>query len=374
MAASEDRKKTRRLREDDPASLRATIAEPKPPSSRLAPASRASRVALGVGAVVLFASLVAPRTTALVAKALAPVAARPVELPAPEATASAPARAAAIAAADAELVRDGSAFSAGGRLFILPDFASSDGKMDVVVHFHGATDLVEQSYASVKLNAIVVVFNVGITSGAYRERFSSESLFQAVLDDTKAVLTKRHLKDASIRRVALSSFSAGFGAVEQLLSAPAVLDGVDSVLLFDSIHTSYDETKKLDLRPIEPFIRFAKAAIKGERLLFITHSQIPTLDYGSTTETTNLLLNAVGLAREAGGPTPALLDLPAIKTAVPKKSLRTLSPKTFVDQGGLFVRGYAGDKPEDHLSHLLQMASTALPALAERWRARPAAE
>jgi hypothetical protein len=36
--------------------------------------------------------------------------------------------------------------------------------------------------------------------------------------------------------------------------------------------------------------------------------------------------------------------------------------------GGLHVRGYGGETPEHHMSHLLQMAATVLPELSERWK------
>lgn len=286
----------------------------------------------------------------------------------PSVVAPATSPAAAIERADAAFTRDGSTLCAGGTLVVLPDFASVDGKFDLVVHFHGASDLVGQSFGAAKLNAVVVVFNVGISSGSYRDRFTYAPMFTAVLDHARSLMQQRHLRDASVRRVALSAFSAGFGAVERVLQNPGVLDSIDAVLLLDGIHTSYDEKRKLDLRPIEPFLTFARAAAKNDKLFFITHSEIPTFEYGSTHATTDLLLDDLGLERQAGGDVPAMPDLPAMGYAVAREKLRPLEPLSHAETGGFFVRGYAGAKPENHLSHLLQMASTAAPALAARWR------
>jgi hypothetical protein len=222
----------------------------------------------------------------------------------------------------------------------------------------------------VKLNAVVVVVNAGTSSRSYEETFGFTELFPVVLEQAKQVMAKRHLRDPSIRRLALSAFSAGFGAVKRILDRPGLVDQVDAVLLYDGIHTSYDEHKRLDLRPLQSFLTFARAAMHGDKLFFVTHSEIPTLDYGSTLQTTNLLLETLELARTDGGDTPAWPDLPAVRVGVPIKDRRPLMPRSHAERGGLFVHGYKGDRALDHGSHLLQMASTALPKLAERWAAR----
>lgn len=269
--------------------------------------------------------------------------------------------------ADRALDRTGHSFCAGGSLYVLPDFASADGGYDLVIHFHGASDLVAQSYGAVKLDAIVVVFNLGVSAGVYEERLGYGPLFEEALSETQTILEKRGLVGPKLRRLALSAFSAGFGATERVLDKPGVMDRVDSLLLFDGIHTSYDDKHKMDMRPIAPFLKFAELAADGERLFYITHSNIPTLDYASTRETTDALLASVGLDRAKGGDTPAMPDLPAMGSAVAKKNLRPLIPVSHAEKNGLFVRGYAGDTPNDHLSHLIQMSATALPALAKRW-------
>src|SRR5262249_9062255 len=216
----------------------------------------------------------------------------------------------------ASLARDGRSPCAGGVMVVLPDFASDDGKFDLFVHFHGNTQLVDESLAAVKLNAVAIVVNLGIGSGPYEQRYTPPGVFADLVERVKQTMQKRGLRDASVRRIALSAFSAGYGAVERSLQGPGVIDQVDSVLLLDGIHTAYDTKPQVDMAGIEPFVKFARAAVDGEKLFYITHSNIQTLEYASTRETTDGLLAVLGLEREKGGETPAMPDLPAVWGAV----------------------------------------------------------
>jgi len=307
-------------------------------------------------ASTMFVARIRPEATATKAPAVR------AEEPAPTAAPTA-----VLPRADAELVREGRSSCGGGALVVLPDFASADGAFDLVVHFHGATDLVAQSLGAVKLNAVVVVVNLGQSSRSYEETFGYTELFPVLLDQAKQVMANRHLRDASIRRLALSAFSAGFAAVKRILDRPGVPEQVDAVLLYDGIHTSYDEHKRLDLRPLQSFLAFGRAAMHGDKLFFVTHSEIPTYDYGSTLQTTDLLLETLSMSRSLGGDTPAWPDLPAVRAGVAVRDRRPLSPRSHAESGGLIVLGFKGDRALDHGSHVLQMASTALPKLAERW-------
>jgi hypothetical protein len=316
-------------------------------------------VALVVGSTLFFATKIRPEAIPATAALVSSVVPTPTAPPPTEVRPR----------ADAELVREGRSSCGGGALVVLPDFASADGAFDLVVHFHGATDLLVQSLGAVKLNAVVVVVNLGLTSRSYEDTFGYTELFPVLLDQAKKVMAKRRLRDPSIRRLALSAFSAGFGAVKRILDRPGVLDQVDAVLLYDGIHTSYDEHRKLDLRPLQSLLALGRAAVQGDKLLFVTHSEIPTVDYGSTSQTTDLLLQELEVPRIPGGDTPAWPDLPAVRGGVSANDRRPLVPRSRAEKGSLFVRGYGGDRAPNHMSHVLQMASTALPKLAERWGA-----
>ncbi len=275
--------------------------------------------------------------------------------------------------ADAALVRERRSPLAGG-LFTLPAaFSSQDGAYDLVIHFHGNTELVEESFELSGLNAAVVILNLGNGSGPYEDRFANPLSLPDVLGRAQATLEKRGLAHPHLRRLALSAWSAGYGAVLKVLDQPALAEKVDAVLLLDGIHVGYQpQGKELLLDRLAPFERFAREAVAGRRLFSFTHSNIapmgPMGHYAGTHVTTAALLRAVGVTRSPGGEAPTAPALHTIEGVIAKKKLVPLSPESFAEQGGLHVRGYAGELPEDHIAHLVHMAATVLPDLAAWWR------
>jgi hypothetical protein len=147
--------------------------------------------------------------------------------------------------------------------------------------------------------------------------------------------------------MALSSFSAGFAALKHILSEPAVPDRVDAVLLEDSLYAAYSDPEEKQLVPsnLKPFVSFARAAARGQKLMAMTHSEVPTQGYASTRETADLLLDELGLERH-----PA-----------------SSGKGTVAEKGNFWLRGLPGIDKEAHARHLQTMASTTLPRLAHFW-------
>jgi hypothetical protein len=316
--------------------------------------------------VVLFPRLVSiAKVRILRVAAVAPVA---IDEPAP---APAVAPVVVVDRADAALARTGRSPIAGGLLMLPPAFSSADGRYDLVIHFHGNTDLVEESYARLPLNAVVVMMNLGRNSGPYEDRFANPLALPEILGRVQTTLEKRGLRGPSLRRLALSAWSAGYGAVLRTLEHPALVDQLDAVVLLDGIHCGYKPgTRTLILERLAPFERFARAAMEGKKLFSITHSEInPAGNYAGTKETTDALLQRVGVERTPGGETPPQLALAAIDGVIARKSIRPLVPRSEATSGGLHVRGYVGDQPETHSMHLIEMSVTALPDLVRYWAA-----
>ncbi len=346
--------------EADPPSIRATTSIPPPPSRHRSGAGRWVVGALVVTGLVLGGSQLAKkRTEAEHAIVVAP-APKIAAAPAPKPVAG--------PRADAGIDRDGHTQCAGGFLVVLPDFASEDGKFDLVIHAHGASDLVAQSAATTKLNGVIVAFSLGIGSAVYDEFFGYKPRFSTIIEQAEAVMEKRGLHGAKVRRIALTAFSAGFGGVERMLEQPGAIDRVDAVLLYDALHASYDDHRKLDFARIEAVLKFAGLAAKGDKLFYSTHSDIPVFGYASTHDTADALLASLGIDRRSGGDTPASIVLPSLGGEAGNKLEHPLKPVTIAEKGGLTVRGFAGTKADDHLAHLHQMATTGFPKLAERWR------
>jgi hypothetical protein len=272
--------------------------------------------------------------------------------------------------ADAALSREFRSPIAGGLLTLPPSFASEDGAYDLVIHLHGNTDLVEESFTLAGVNAVVVILNLGNGSGPYEDRFANALSLPELVDRAQATMEKRGLAHAALRRLALSAWSAGYGGVLKVLEQPALAARVDAVLLLDGIHVGYKpQSKDLLLDRLAPFSRFAEEAVAGRRLFSITHTHItPIGNYAGTRETTTALLLGVGVPREPLGEAPAMPALKSIDGVIARKLLRPLEAETIAHRGGLTVREYAGDQPEHHMAHLIHMAVTVLPDLIAWWK------
>jgi hypothetical protein len=272
--------------------------------------------------------------------------------------------------ADYKLKRDGHVLVMGGLLFVPPKFRSDDGEFDVYIHFHGNPTVVKESAAGASLNALVYAVNLGNGSGPYEDKYAVAGVLEQTINKIQETAKNRGLRDAKVRRVALGSWSAGYGALAKLLDVEANVQKIDSVLVMDGIHAAYldPKTKAVDPARLAPFTRFAKLASEGKRLFSITHSDIGGMTYASTSETADALLREVGSTRAQTKETPPRVTTPALLAALPKPQDTWLEQTSDAKMGGLHVRGYSGQTPDQHMAHLVQMSVTVLPELAERWR------
>jgi hypothetical protein len=146
--------------------------------------------------------------------------------------------------------------------------------------------------------------------------------------------------------IVLTSFSAGYGAVREILRHPGHYARVSAVLLADSLHASYAgaagtgapraEDLPVDPTGLEPFVRLAADAAGGRKRFWITHSEVFPGTYASTTETADAVLHHTRVGRR-----PRLRDGPI--------GMQQLSAS---GRGGLQVIGFAGNSAPDHLDHL----------------------
>src|SRR5690606_5977503 len=106
----------------------------------------------------------------------------------------------------------------GGIFFVPPAFsAGPDGSYDLVIHFHGNPRIVRASVEHAGLDAALAIINVGIRSGPYRERYQVPGAFEELLGEIETSLKKRGVASPRLRRLALTSWSAGYGAIESIL-------------------------------------------------------------------------------------------------------------------------------------------------------------
>ncbi|WP_437930001.1 hypothetical protein WMF37_12455 [Sorangium sp. So ce291] len=227
------------------------------------------------------------------------------------------------------------------------------GGFDVIIHFHGHEAL-RKEFVKTAEGAVLVGIDLGIGSGAYSSAFSAPYVFENLLDSIeRAVAKKTGKKKAYIRKLGLSSWSAGYGAIEQILRQPAG-KRVDALVLLDSLHAGYadEQQHKLKVAQIEPFIAFAKRAAAGEALMFMSHSSILPPGYASTAETANFIVQQLR-GKPRGSSRRDVLGLDMIQR---------------YDRGGFHLRGYTGDDKPDHCAHLGLMADIMRIHINPRWK------
>ncbi len=217
----------------------------------------------------------------------------------------------------------------------------TDGGFDVVFHFHGREPLRKEWVRAMEgatSDAVLVAVDIGIASEPYRETFRDPGTFSQVLLAVEAELQRRSGNPrAFAQNITLSAWSAGYGAIEQLLSQPIPKARVGSVVLLDGLHAGFREAS-LNERRMTPFVDFARQAAAGTRLMFVSHSSIRTPGYASTTQTARYLVWKLG-------------GRPAATTSVAQDPMGLERYATF-SQGNFHVRGFAGSGASDHCAHL----------------------
>ena len=229
----------------------------------------------------------------------------------------------------------------------------ADGGFDLVVHFHGH-EPIRKEFVKTGNGAVLVGIDLGLGSGPYETRFSDATLFPKILESVEEHMKKRSGKEsAHVRHLALSSWSAGYGATSQILRQP-IAKRVEAVILLDSLHAGYKEGTKGEVRgkQIEQFAEYAKGAAAKKHFMFMSHSSIIPPGYASTTEVARWLVG------ELGG---------KLKKAS-RKDVLGLEMIDRFDKGDLHVRGYDGNDKPDHCAHIGLIADILKVHLLPRWK------
>ena len=219
-----------------------------------------------------------------------------------------------------------------GYLFI-PDKQVLDGQgsFDLVIHLHGESPVRRELVAS---EQPFVLYTLTLPVGeSYAPLFAGSGFLRQMIEEITQVVSKRAGSSAHVGHLALSAWSAGFEGARSILYQPEA-ERVAALLLIDGFHAPRGPNGLAT--HLEPFVRFARRAMKGETWFVITHSSIPTGDYTSTTESAHFLISELG-----GHP-----------TAVRRDDGFGLELVDFFASGNLNVRGYAGNDKADHCAQL----------------------
>jgi hypothetical protein len=221
-----------------------------------------------------------------------------------------------------------------GALFI-PAKSKLKSAMPLFIHFHGGTWLPEVAAAKTG-NTAVISIQIGSGSSAYAKPLSDPRVFPRLIAEAEA---KAGVKFGPI---SLTAWSAGYGAIREILKVPESYARVDRVLLIDGLHTGYVGGKpgplesQIETENLEVFLKFARDAVAGRKQMIITHSEIFPGTFASTTETADWLLGQLGLKRKA----------------VVKWGPMQTQQLGEVRAGKFLLIGYAGNSAPDHVDQL----------------------
>ena len=248
---------------------------------------------------------------------------------------------------------DGVRFSIEGLLpkpveVFIPRRAIGAASAPLVIHFMGATWVPKRAVTSMERPVIVAATYLGGGSAVYQRPFAADTLLYLRLVDSLRARIAQVAGAPHIDGTYLTGWSAGYGAIREILRRAGNLPLVDGIVLIDGIHTSYVPEGKpladggaLDSLGLAPFLAFAKLASEGSKRFIITHSEIFPGTYASTTECTDWLLSAIGLTR-----TP-VLEWGPMGTQLLSDTKR----------GRFEVLGFAGNTAPDHVDQFHGMAA-----------------
>ncbi len=230
-----------------------------------------------------------------------------------------------------------------GTLYISDRFKPR-GRIDLVVHFHGAPWLIEHHVRSASAQTALVTVQLGSGSRVYADAFADAAVFTRLLDEAASRLRELAGRPVEWGSITLSSFSAGYGAVRSILQHPDHFARIGGIILADSLHASYAAESgpsraadlPVDETSLQPFIRFAIEAAAGRRQMLVSHSEVFPGTFASTTETADVLLRRVHLPRRR-----ILRDGPI--------GMQQLSEAR---RGSFELAGFAGNSAPDHMDHL----------------------
>lgn len=219
------------------------------------------------------------------------------------------------------------------------------------VHFHSAPWFPIQEHVRRGAKEPLAVFALGEGSSTYRAAFEDTNRFARVLALVEGELQKRSRLSTRISAVDVSSFSAGYGAVRELVKSPDYFKIIRRIVLLDSMYAALgpQENGMTNRRPltaqIDVWLPFAKAAMRGEKTFVVTHSQVPTSSYASSTECATALLEKLGVKAETvttnSIPAANDPDFPLLRRA---------------DVVGLHIWSYGGNDAQAHMTHARHMA------------------
>ena len=218
-----------------------------------------------------------------------------------------------------------------GTLYLPPGLRNG---APILIFFHGDAWVPEIAAARNRIAAIGV--QVGTGSGIYARQFEDGGRFLRVLAEAESKAGMH------FGRVMVGGWSAGCGAVRQIIKTPASYARIDAAILIDGIHADYLGGKpgplesQIDPVNLDVWMPLFQDAVAGRKRVVVTHSEIFPGTYASTTETADALLKMLNIPRR-----------PVLKWG--PMGLQQLSEAS---SGKFLLMGFAGNSAPDHVDQL----------------------
>lgn len=220
-----------------------------------------------------------------------------------------------------------------GTLFV-PARLARRASLPLLVAFHAGTWIPEVAADRAGMASVAVQLKAG--SSGYAEAVGDSARFTGLLAEAE--------RKAGLRfeAITLAGWSAGCGALRELLAQPSSSSRVGAVLAIDGIHTDYVDGKpgplesRIETAKLQPWVTFAREALAGRKRLLVLHTEIFPGTFASTTETADYLVRELRLRRRA-------VARPGPMGTVILGDTRA---------AGLRILGFAGNSAPDHVDLL----------------------
>jgi hypothetical protein len=230
----------------------------------------------------------------------------------------------------------------------------TSAKCRLTVHFHTVPWFVIQEHVRRGATHPLACFQLGEGSSVYRRPFEDRERFARCLRAIETQLRAYSgLSNLTLTGLELSSFSAGYAAIREIVKSPNYFERTDAIVLADSMYGSF-ETNAANLgvparEHIDPWVPFAQAAREGKKAFLVSYSNVPTTAYASSRQCAEALLDRLELKH------------PAVDAALAAALDPDLPLLRRTDIGRLYIWGYGGTNAQAHLTHVRH--------LADLWRA-----
>jgi len=184
----------------------------------------------------------------------------------------------------------------GYTLFVPKEWSASRHRSCVLtIHFHTEPWFAIEEHLRRGLREPLLVVMLGQGSSVYRVPFEDRLWLGKLVEKVENQLQTR------VKAVDVASFSAGYGAVREIVKTPEYRALIRRIVLCDSMYGSFatGSTTRPAMEHIEPWLEFARMAERGEKTFVLTHSQVPTTNYASSGQCAAALLEALGLRRSS---------------------------------------------------------------------------